>query len=203
VRTALIETAARIVATEGRAGLTLRRLAREVGTSTMAVYTHFGSMDELRREVRREGFARLRQHLGAVEATRDPMADLSVLGAAYYLSATSEPNLYRAMFLDGPINGADTDTGLDTFMYLVNGVARCLEVGLFPNAGGADPAEMAVEVWALSHGLVSLQLAHLLPEQEAVEHMQTAARTLFIGWGADRGMLRRSLDRAHRRLLSA
>jgi AcrR family transcriptional regulator len=59
VRTALIEHAARITAEEGREALTLRRLAAGVGTSTMAVYTHFGGMDDLRRAVRREGFARL------------------------------------------------------------------------------------------------------------------------------------------------
>src|ERR1700722_8816568 len=88
LRTDLIETAARLVATEGRQGLTLRRLAGEVGTSTMAIYTHFGGMDELRREVRREGFARLRDRLDNVKATKDPVADLAMLGLAYYSSAT-------------------------------------------------------------------------------------------------------------------
>ena len=59
LRPALIEAAARLIATEGADGLTLRRVADEVGTSTMAVYTCFGGMPELRRAVRREGFARL------------------------------------------------------------------------------------------------------------------------------------------------
>ena len=63
VRTAFIETAAQLIATEGSSGLTLRRVADQVGTSTMAVYTHFGGMDELRQEVRREGFGRLAEHL--------------------------------------------------------------------------------------------------------------------------------------------
>ena len=59
LRPALIEAAARLIATEGASGLTLRRVADAVGTSTMAIYTHFGGMPELRRAVRREGFARL------------------------------------------------------------------------------------------------------------------------------------------------
>lgn len=200
VRAALIEAAARIVATEGRASLTLRRLAAEVATSTMAIYTHFGSMDELRREVRREGFARLGAKLAAVEETRDPMADLTLLGSAYFLSAVSAPNLYRAMFLDGPVDEADVGTGLDTFMYLVNGVSRCLEAGRLPKARAADPAELAVEVWALTHGLVSLQLAHLLPSAQAAEHLQSGARSLFLAWGDDPRRLRRSHERAMSRL---
>ena len=59
MRPALIEAAARLIATEGVAGLKLRRVAEEVGTSTMAIYTYFGGMPELRRAVRQEGFARL------------------------------------------------------------------------------------------------------------------------------------------------
>jgi AcrR family transcriptional regulator len=200
LRTELVETAARLVATEGRAGLTLRRVAKEVGTSTMAVYTHFGGMDELRREVRREGFARLREQLDAVTSTRDPVADLSLLGVAYYLSAARAPNLYRAMFMDGPVDDTDVGTGLDTFRYLVNGVTRCVEAGRLPDADPADPAELAVELWALSHGLVSLQLAHMLPEQQALERLETSGRSLFIAWGDDPKALARSIARVRRRL---
>ncbi len=200
VRAALIETAARIVATEGRAALTLRRLAGEVGTSTMAVYTHFGSMEELRREVRREGFARLRARLAAVRDSKDPMADLTLLGAAYYLSATASPNLYRAMFLDGPVDDGDLGTGLDTFMYLVKAIGRCLEAGRFPEAGGTDPAELALEVWGMTHGFVSLQLANLLPADQAAEHLSSGVRSLFVAWGDDPAKTGASAARARRRL---
>ena len=54
----LIEAAARVLAEEGRPAVTARRLAAEVGASTMAVYTHFGSMDELLVRMCRDGFAR-------------------------------------------------------------------------------------------------------------------------------------------------
>ena len=111
VRTALLEGAARLIATEGSAGLTLRRLADDVGTSTMAVYTHFGGMQNLRQEVRREGFARLRAHLEAVHPTGDPVADLGRLGWAYHDNALENPNLYRAMFMDHPEPAGPTASG--------------------------------------------------------------------------------------------
>ena len=53
LRERIINTAARLLATEGSASA--RRLARELGTSTMVVYTHFGGMDELTRQVMRRG----------------------------------------------------------------------------------------------------------------------------------------------------
>src|SRR5437764_15477988 len=88
-RRALIEASARLIATEGSAALTLRRVADEVGTSTMAIYTHFGGMPELRRAVRREGFNRLAAYLVEVDATNDPVADLACLGLAYYNNAVA------------------------------------------------------------------------------------------------------------------
>ncbi|HEY3810042.1 MAG TPA: TetR/AcrR family transcriptional regulator [Acidimicrobiales bacterium] len=200
LRTALIEAAARLVADEGKAGLTLRRLAGEVGTSTMAVYTHFGGMDELRRAVRREGFARLRAHLDAVHETSDPVADLAVLGRAYYISATENPNLYRAMFLDGPLDEEDLGTGLDTFLHLVDGVARCLAAGRLPAASPSDPAELAVELWSLEHGLVTLQLAHLLPPAQALDRLASGARSLLLAWGDDPRAHARSIKSARRRV---
>jgi hypothetical protein len=47
VRRRLLEEAARLLGEEGPAALTTRRLAREAGTSTMAVCTHFGGMPAL------------------------------------------------------------------------------------------------------------------------------------------------------------
>src|SRR5438045_8099919 len=80
--------------------VSLRRVAAEVGTSTMAVYTYFGGVDELMSEVRREGFRRLAEHLAAVTATRDPIADVVALGWAYCLNGVENPYLYRAMFFE-------------------------------------------------------------------------------------------------------
>src|SRR5205809_5511935 len=104
LRTALLETAADLIATAGPGSLTLRAVAEEVGTSTMAVYTHFGGMPELRRAVRSEGFASLAAHLARVPAGDDAVADLALLGGAYYDSAAGNPHLYRVMFMEQPLD---------------------------------------------------------------------------------------------------
>jgi AcrR family transcriptional regulator len=192
VRTALLETAARIIATEGLGKLTLRRLAHEVGTSTMAIYTHFGGMTELRREIRREGFARLGARQGAVAVTGDPVADLSALGAAYYVNAIENPNLYQAMFMDGPVGEADAGVGLETFGQLVATVRRCIDGGRFDPA---DPVALATQLWALVHGLVTLQLAHLLPPDRVLASLDAGARSLMTAFGDDPRALERSLTR--------
>lgn len=176
VRMALLESAAELIAAEGGSKLSLRKLAQRVGTSTMAVYTHFGGMDELRREVRREGFDRLRQHLSAVPRTDDPVADIGQLGAAYYVNAVTNPNLYRAMFMEGPVDNDDTPVGLDTFMQLVDAVQRCIDAGRFATG---DAYAMAQQLWAISHGVVTLQLAHLLEPEVAQDCLRAGAENLM------------------------
>src|SRR5437763_12076930 len=165
LRPALIEAAARLIATEGASGLTLRRVADAVGTSTMAIYTHFGGMPELRRAVRREGFTRLAEHLAEVRETDDAVADLAQLGRAYYDNAMSNPHLYRVMFMEEPLDAADAAARSETFGVLVASVERCIAAGRFDPA---DAAGLATQFWALGHGVVALQLARLLSRAEAL-----------------------------------
>jgi AcrR family transcriptional regulator len=193
VRMALLETAARIIATEGLGKLTLRRLAHEVGTSTMAIYTHFGGMTELRRDSRREGFARLGARQAAVASTGDPIADLCVLGWAYYRNAIENPNLYQAMFMDGPIDDADAGVGLDTFGQLVTTVQRGIDSG---RLDPADPVGLATQLWALIHGLVTLELARLLSPDQVRACLDAGARNLITAFGDDPRAFGRSLTRA-------
>jgi AcrR family transcriptional regulator len=199
LRTALVETAARLVAVDGPKGLTLRRLATEVGTSTMAVYTHFGSMGDLRREIRREGFARLARHLDRVKDTDDPVADLALLGLAYSASATADPNLYRAMFLDGPVDDTDMATGLGTFDRLVRGVRRAVEAGRLRG----DPEAMAIQLWAAVHGIVTLQFAGMLTPEQALAALRDIGGNLILAFGDRPDLVSGSLDAVAARAAAA
>jgi AcrR family transcriptional regulator len=193
IRIALLETAAQIIATEGPGKLTLRRLAHEVGTSTMAIYTHFGGMTELRREIRREVFARLGARQAAVATTGDPVADVWALGMAYYGNAIENPNLYQAMFMDGPVDEGDAGVGLETFDQLVTAVRRCIAAGRFDPA---DPVGLATQLWALVHGLVTLELANLLPRNRVLPCLAAGARNLMSAFGDDPGAVGSSIARA-------
>lgn len=195
MRTALLENAARLVATEGTSGLTLRRLAEQTGTSTMAIYTHFGGMQSLRQEVRQEGFARLRTHLDTVAASNDPVADLARLGYEYHDNARENPHLYRAMFMDHPQPDGDDDIGLDTFDLLVAGVRRCIDAGRF---APADPVPQALQLWSAAHGLMALMLSGLLEDDLALATLESSWRNLCQAFGDDPGRLDRSLGKARR-----
>jgi len=190
MREHLVEAAAQIIATDGLAGLTLRRLTREVGTSTMAIYTHFGSMDELRHAIRREGFARMGARFRALEQTDDPVADLSRQGWAYWRNAVENPNLYRAMFMHGGIDDPRAAVGETTFDMLVAAVQRCLDASRFMPA---EPRALAVQLWSMVHGICSLYLNEMLSEPEAITALGDNFAALMAAFGDDADATRRSL----------
>lgn len=165
VRSELIEAAAKILAAEGPAGLTTRRLAQAIGASTTAVYTHFGSMSELRRAIRREGFARFRALLDGVPVHEDPLLEIADLGIAYLRNAFANPDLYRVMFMEEPLDEEDAATGVDTFQRLVDAVQRCIDAGRFPRLDDANWG--ATQLWTMGHGAVSVAMIGMLPQADA------------------------------------
>jgi AcrR family transcriptional regulator len=191
VRVALIEAAARLLA--ARQPLTTRRLAEEVGTSTMAVYTHFGSMDDLRRAVRIEGFARLTDHLGRVPATDDPVADLVAIGFAYAANAIVNADLYRVMFMEAPLDDADAEAGVATFDPVVDAVARSMGARRF-RRGDPDPA--AMQLWVITHGLCGGLLAGLFTNEDLATIGPEVTVNLFVGLGDRRASAQASFDAA-------
>jgi AcrR family transcriptional regulator len=161
VRRRLLEEAARILGEEGPSALSVRRLAGGAGTSTMAVYTHFGAMSAVVDEVATEGFRRLIDHVDAVGATDDPLADLQRMAAAYRDNALENRHLYAVMF--GAVSvrglggaGPDLEVCDAAFAQLVAGVARAMDAGAL-RAG--DPAAVAAQFWSALHGYVMLELA--------------------------------------------
>jgi AcrR family transcriptional regulator len=161
VRRRLVEEAARILGEEGPSALSVRRLAAGAGTSTMAVYTHFGAMSAVVDEVATEGFRRLIDHVDAVEVTDDPIDDLLRSAAAYRDNALENRHLYGVMF--GAISvgglggdGADAEVSSAAFGQLVAGVRRAMSAGaLFDGDAGA----VAAQFWSALHGYVMLELA--------------------------------------------
>jgi AcrR family transcriptional regulator len=195
VREALIEAAAGLIARHE--ALTTRRLAAEVGTSTMAVYTHFGSLDEVRRAVRRVGFDRLRANMERVRETDDPVADVGVLGWGYCANAIHNPNLYRAMFMEAPLDEQDAGAGLDTFERLVAAVGRCGDAGRFEPG---DPWERATLLWTSVHGASALYLAGMLSEEDVLRITAAGARAYLIEFGDEPSSVDRSIEAVRRRV---
>lgn len=159
IRTRLLEAAARLIGEEGPGALSTRRVAAEAETSTMAVYTHFGSMPALVREIVVEGFARLHARVDAVEPSGDPLEDLRRFAVAYRENALENPYLYAVMFGSASLGGyrlgdEDREVGLAAFTQLADATDRAMDAGRLKRD---DPAAVAGQLWVGLHGYVMLE----------------------------------------------
>lgn len=157
----MIDEGARILAEQGPAGLTLRKLATACGTSTMAVYSRFGDKPRLLSAMRREGFARLDAQLRVSAA--DPLTALAELGRAYRFAALESRHLYGLMFGTLPpqvtLDEEDGKAAAATYSTLVEGVRQAVAAGFLVG----DPERIALHLWSVAHGMVSLELSARLP----------------------------------------
>ncbi|WP_168207520.1 TetR/AcrR family transcriptional regulator [Microlunatus elymi] len=191
VRAALIEAAAHVLAKEGPAALSTRRLAAEVGTSTMRIYTHFGSMSDLHAAVRREGFSRFAATFDTHAIVDDPVASLAAGCGAYLELAMRTPELYWAMFNHRPPAG--DDAGEQLFELLQRRVADCIDSGRFADVTPASGASWAGEVWAALHGVTVLGLSDTVPQEATRIQLRDILLRLAIGFGDDPRTARRSI----------
>uniref|UniRef100_UPI0021C11413 TetR/AcrR family transcriptional regulator n=1 Tax=Frankia gtarii TaxID=2950102 RepID=UPI0021C11413 len=93
-----IRAALQVLAQHGPAGLTVRRVAEAAGTSTMGVYTRFGSRNGILEALYRRAFGMLHDALAEVPVTTDPRGDLIALSLAYRRFALDYPPRYTFMF---------------------------------------------------------------------------------------------------------
>ncbi|MCV7049167.1 TetR/AcrR family transcriptional regulator [Mycobacterium heidelbergense] len=174
VRGEMLHAAVGLLDEHGPDALQTRRVAGAAGTSTMAVYTHFGGMRGLIAEVAEEG---LRQFDAAltVPQTDDPVADLFVTGAAYRRYAIERPHMYRLMFgstsahgINAPVRNvltltvAEIEQHYPSFANVVRPVHRSTLAGRITACSADDDATVvavAAQFWALIHGFVMLELA--------------------------------------------
>lgn len=208
VRDQLIEAGMRVLERDGLAAVSSRKLAAETGTSTMAVYTHFGGMTGLIDAIATEAFTRFTHALTDVELTADPVADFLVMGIHYREFALANPQRYQMMFgtSEESLNRAHADltvTGSATkrgdlalsFEALLTAVRRMIAATRIRDDG---EAVLAGRLWSLSHGAVLLEIAGFFGHQRhgLTQILMPAIVDLLVGMGDERGRAEQSLAAA-------
>jgi AcrR family transcriptional regulator len=182
LRLRLLDEGGRLLAEEGPAALTVRRLAERAGTSPSAVYSLFGDKWGLVEEMFREGFRRFAERIAALKPSDDPVADLDALGAAYRANGRANPHLYDLMFGQPfPQFQPREEVGalaMGTFGALVEAVGRCVDAGLLEG----DSFTLAAIFYSLIDGLTGLELIGWLGSPERADEIWARAEAaLFRG----------------------
>lgn len=193
LKEALIEAARRFIAERGVGGFTLVDAARLVGVTPAALYRHFRGREALLEEVAGRGFADLAERLArALSARGTPLERFTRMGEAYLAFAEEEPGYYAAIFETRGLAPNIPDTEIaerpSPFDLLVDALQSTFPEGF----GGVAPRFIALEVWALSHGLATLSASGHLPRGTGVpdKYELLRAGVLALVHGAASGMAR-------------
>jgi AcrR family transcriptional regulator len=191
-----------LLAHSGPSEIKVRRITEQAGVSTIAVYHHFGGLQELLQAVVGCGFLTLRDQFKlAVDADPDPGAQLFVMALSTRALAHRSPHLYDMMFglsTRGTYRYVADAAGdekaahfLDAYAVMVNACRQLVRSG---RLAVHDEEQVAAELWSAVHGFVVLEgashFAHFSDPVRSI--LAPMAINHFVGMGDTRARAERS-----------
>jgi AcrR family transcriptional regulator len=184
---ALLAAAERTVQEQGADALSVRGVANEVGTTTRAVYSLFGSKDGLIAALGARAFDLLRAGLDALPRTDDARADLVEAGLMFRRVAIGHPSLF-AIGVQQSLDAASSPTvraaAAAALAELKQRVRRLADGGAL---GGRSVDDATVQFHALCEGFAALELRGALPAAEAERTWRNGLAALLSGFATPLG----------------
>ena len=153
----ILQAATTLLLEKGLAGMSVRAIAKLAGVSTIGIYSHFQGKQGILDALYIEGYQHVGEAMLAAIKIADPKA-AAVEGARLYLEvAKTHEAIYRLIFgevdFDYEPGEEARAAALEAFGHLVN-----IGVKLLPaSASLVEKQSIALRIWALVHGYVSLQ----------------------------------------------
>lgn len=186
-REALLAAAEQLVERGGAGALSVRAVADEIGTTTRAVYSSFGSKEGLLAALARRSFDMLHDAIAKLPRTNDPARDLVQAALRVFRPmAIEHPSLFRIAFLraapDVELGPEVRDAARAGYELLTERVQRLAEAELL---GGRDVQTATREFNAMCVGMAVAELVN--PAQFAPDPSRAwraAFQTLISGFRA-------------------
>jgi AcrR family transcriptional regulator len=161
VRQAILDAARILFSRDGYTGLTMRRLAQQIGYTPRTIYLYFADKDDLLSELIEEDVGRLADRLEAAAAEHpDPSQRLDAVALAYVAFGLEHPYAYEAAFMltTHPLTRKAATLHRHVQGHrLVETLTRVVrESGRMPP--GLDPELVVQALRCALHGVVSMRL---------------------------------------------
>ncbi|MDZ7702890.1 MAG: WHG domain-containing protein [Trueperaceae bacterium] len=148
----LVDVASTLIEREGPNGLSLARLAKEVGVKTPSLYNHIAGLQGLQRQLRLRGLDTLAETLSRAAMGRAGKEALVAVANAYRDFAKQQPGLYTLTLRSTEENDADIQQAGRRVVEVVLAVLR--GYGL----EGEDALHATRYLRSTLHGFVSLEI---------------------------------------------
>src|SRR6202158_1854389 len=181
VRRVILDAARELFVCEGYGSVSLRKIARRIGYTPMAIYVHFRDKSEILDCICEESFDCFRANAERLDRLALPPRERLAAGLRAYVDFGLEhPHHYQLTFMTPPCDaqslGRRKEIGQDCYQRMRQRLALCIAKDCAGGEGGegtaakAAPAAQEVidspevelasqTIWTAIHGLVSLLLA--------------------------------------------
>lgn len=177
IRNSILETAREIIAREGVAGLSIRKITNAIEYSPAIIYHYFKDKNEIVETLVEEGYRKILTSIQQVEKNEEePEQEIKEVFTAYIKAALQSPDEYKAFMLNDDLGVRQTTAILErgisersrTMMQLKDTVDRGVALGRFEEYD----TELASQIlWTSAFGLIiKLMVEKELPEEQ-VEHL--------------------------------
>ncbi len=202
---AILDAAIQLAASSGLEALTLSRVAASLGVVTTALYRYFPSKDALLAALQRRAVVALHARYMASlepltrtsgEARVASLVPILATGRFYAALPATEPENFGlvARLLGTPgvvIPDDEAMAAIPLVASFLQAVGTRVEAAVKTGAiEPGDAAQRTLTLWAAFHGLRQLsKLQRLTPTMSTEALVDTSARALLRGWGAQADML--------------
>lgn len=184
--TALLDAAERILEADGLGALSVRSIADEVGTTTRAIYSRFGSKDGLISALGARTFDLLGAAVESLPVTDDAAADLVAAGViGFRRLVIDHPALFQLGFQQTyATSGQQLEIGAAAARAWTVLRARVTPLERRGCLGTRSVDEVATAFHALCEGLAVLEIRGTLPVEGAEHLWRDALTALVAGFAA-------------------
>ncbi|MDF1820161.1 MAG: TetR/AcrR family transcriptional regulator [Alcanivoracaceae bacterium] len=185
LRAALLQGAGELLREGGIEGLSLRKLAEQVGVSRTAPYHHFRDKHDLLCALAARGFSHLETLIEQAQLDRqgDLEAGLRAFVRAYLNFAAEHPETYDLMFgrtiwKSGQPTEELRDVAFRSFRRYVERIGTLVDQARLP--AGSQPLRLAQASWATLHGLCRLLIDGIYVNRREMEEVSEESVRLMM-----------------------
>ena len=162
VRLRILEAAKNLFLKDGFEATSIRKIAAEIKLSPTTIYLYYKDKNDIAYTLHKEGFKILGQQFSVLQHVESGFERLKAMGRIYINFAIQNTDFYQLMFImKEPMefiaekDFCEWEEGEFAFGALQKTVSDCKAEGYFK---GMNENSVALNVWALVHGLCSLKL---------------------------------------------
>ncbi len=189
IRKLILEASMKLFVEQGFGNVSIRKIADLIEYSPTTVYLYFKDKDEIFYDLHNIGFLKLQELNQNLEGIANPLLRLHKMGENYINFGMENQEYYDLMFIQRApmeallqMNGPNCEwaAGDSAINRLKDTLTECMDKGYIDKT---NPDLLAMSVWGMVHGLVSLAIRDrfekLVPREQIIPMMMQSLNWLI------------------------